>query len=82
MKELFRNKDQKIEPEPMDEIKENNLREQLLTRLLNASSLEDLAEIKKDSLELDLSTGYFTEVHKAIIKRFEELLTNRVREIL
>ena len=69
------------EAEPIDQEKETTLKEALLTELPLASSLEALARIKNASLKFDERTGYRVEMHREIVKRFEELLVTEVQKL-
>ena len=71
------------ESDLVDEKAENTLRETLLAELPGASSLEDLAKIKKEALgKFDLGSPPLTEIDQAIVRRFQELLNGKVHEIL
>ena len=68
-----------FESSPVDMERENALKEKLISELTSASSIEDLAKIKSESLTLDERTGYRMQVHLAIVKQFEKLLRDKVR---
>ena len=69
------------EATPLDEEKESRLKEGLLYRLSSCNSLQDLAEIKKESLACDERTHNRQDIHAAIIKRFEEVLVGEVHKL-
>lgn len=69
------------EADLFDKTKEAHLKEGLLRRLSSCNSLQELAEIKKESLNCDERTHNRQDVHAAIIKRFEEVLVDEVRKL-
>ena len=68
-------------PEPVDEAKELNLRQEVMTQLQTATSLRDLAIAKELPLSLDLRTNYPQEIRQEIINKLEKLLRLEVGKL-
>jgi len=61
---------------------EGNIMENIVKDISVAKSIDDLAKIKVASFELDEKTGERMEVHQLILKRFEQLITDKAKELL
>ena len=67
-------------PRPVQRVEQAGVKERLLDMVTNANTLEDLAGVKKESLEL--GDAERMEVHRAIVRRFEQkILVDAVQSL-
>lgn len=81
MKNEMLNNDEEVSENESDvEAQFDADKERVIAEIAMASSFEDLAVAKSKSLDLS-EDGVRQEVHGLIVKRFEQLLRERVHEI-